>query len=65
MSITFNFWSLNRVLLSFAHTEILLSSMLAMFSISLTVLALVKSRISSAKAIIFVRFENFRLRREL
>jgi hypothetical protein len=36
ISITFDFWSLNRTLLSFAHFEILFSSTLAVFSTSLT-----------------------------
>ena len=36
VSITFDFWTLNRTLLSFAHFEIFCSSILAVFSTSLT-----------------------------
>jgi len=65
ISITFDFWSSNRNLLSFAHFEIFYSSILAVFSTSLADFPLVSIMRSSANAMIFVPLVNFKFNSEV
>jgi len=62
---TLDFCSLNVILFSFAQLDIFLISMLAWFSASRTVSALMAISKSSAKAIAFVRLPYSRLSSEL
>jgi len=65
ISITFDFLSLKQTLFSFAHVDTFFSSMLVMFSTSLTDFPLVSNRRSSANATIFVPLVNVRFNSEL
>jgi len=65
IKIVFDFCSLKCNLLSLAHAAIFVSSMLAMFSASVTVLPLIARIKSSANAIALVRCVKLRFRGEL
>ena len=65
MSSTFDFCSLNLILFSFAHSEILLISTLTMFSASLMDIAFIMITKASANAIVFVWLVYLRFKREL
>ena len=64
-SITFDFCSVNHILLSFAHAEILFSSTLAMFSASVIESAFIMITRLSAKATVFIWQVYLRLNKEL
>ena len=65
IGITFGFCSLNLILFSFAHAEILLNSTLAMFSASLIDSAFIMITKSSVNATVFECLVYLKLRREL